>query len=130
MSNYTKVCNWHDKFNVPLAYEPALLTDDRRLLRKKLIEEEQEELFKAMADEDMVEIADGLADLLYVVYGTAAEYGIDIDAVFTEVQRSNLSKLGEDGKPIYRDDGKVLKGPNFFPPNIRAVLIKQGWDGN
>jgi predicted HAD superfamily Cof-like phosphohydrolase len=92
------------------------------VLRRKLIREEFKELMKALEEEDIVGIADGLADLTVVVYGTALSYGIDLDRVMQEVHRSNMSKLGEDGKPIYREDGKVLKGPYFSPPDILHVL--------
>jgi len=91
-------------------------------LRVDLIAEELEELEYAIEKEDIVEVADALTDLLYVIYGAGHAFGIDLDACFLEVHNSNMSKLGEDGKPIYRDDGKVLKGPNFFEPDLEKVL--------
>jgi predicted HAD superfamily Cof-like phosphohydrolase len=87
-----------------------------------LIEEELNELKEAIANDDLVEVADALADLLYVVYGAGAAFGINLDACFHEVHSSNMSKLGEDGKPIYREDGKVMKGPNFREPALRDIL--------
>mgnify|MGYP000311711871 CR=1 FL=1 len=91
-------------------------------LRVDLIEEELDELKEAIANDDLVEVADALADLLYVVYGAGAAFGINLDACFHEVHSSNMSKLGEDGKPIYREDGKVMKGPNFREPALRDIL--------
>lgn len=91
-------------------------------LRISLIEEELRELCEAVNDKDIVEVADALADLLYVVYGAGHAFGINLDLAFTNVHVSNMSKLGEDGKPIYREDGKVLKGPNYFPPKIERAL--------
>lgn len=94
-------------------------------LRLDLIEEEFFELRDAILKEDIVEVADALTDLLYVVYGTGHAFGIDLDDCFNEVHRSNMSKLGQDGKPIYREDGKVLKGPNFFPPDLDKVVFQK-----
>ncbi len=91
-------------------------------LRVDLIEEELQELHEAIADENLIEIADALTDLLYVVYGAGHTFGIDLDKTFAEVHRSNMSKLGEDGKPIRRDDGKILKGPNYSPPDLTFIL--------
>ena len=95
-------------------------------LRLALIDEEFGELREAIINDDLIEAADGLADILYVVYGAAAAFGIDIDDVFDEVHDSNMSKLGEDNKPIYNDQGKVMKGPHYFRPNIARVLQDQG----
>ena len=91
-------------------------------LRLSLIEEECEELIDAINNKDIKEVADALTDLLYVTYGMGHAFGINLDVAFNNVQASNMSKLGEDGKPIYRGDGKVLKGPNYFPPNIERAL--------
>ena len=91
-------------------------------LRLSLIQEEHDELVKAVNDEDLVEVADALTDLLYVVYGMGHAFGINLDLAFNNVHASNMSKMGEDGKPIYREDGKVLKGPNYFPPKIKRAL--------
>lgn len=106
----------------PPAFPPQARID----LRLKLIEEEFIELREAIAACDIVEVADALGDLLYVTFGTAIEFGIDMEPVNDEIHISNMSKLGADGKPLYADNGKVLKGPNFFPPNIRRVLQAQG----
>jgi predicted HAD superfamily Cof-like phosphohydrolase len=88
----------------------------------KLIREEVSELEEANSFSDLVEVADALTDILYVVYGMAHAYGIPIDECFEEVHRSNMSKLGEDGKPVYREDGKVIKGPNYSKPDLKKVL--------
>lgn len=138
------VRQFHEVYNLPVLTGETPTCDRERIhMRMTLITEEFAELTGALygkqarqiietanaqakaADDhtrDTVEVADALADLVYVIYGMALECGIDLDKVLAEVQASNLSKLGEDGKPIYREDGKVLKGPNFFPPNIARVL--------
>ena len=102
----------------------ADLGERKNLLRFKLMEEENQEYLEAANDNDMVEVADALGDMLYILCGTILEHGMQykIEEVFNEIQRSNMSKLGADGKPIYREDGKVLKGPNYFKPNIQEVL--------
>lgn len=93
-------------------------------LRFNLMKEENEEYLEAVQNKDIVEIADALGDMLYILCGTILEHGLQhkIEEVFDEIQRSNMSKLGEDGKPIYREDGKVMKGPNYFKPNFEAIL--------
>ena len=93
-------------------------------LRFNLMKEENEEYLEAVENNDIVEIADALGDMLYILCGTILEHGLQhkIEEVFDEIQRSNMSKLGEDGKPIYREDGKVMKGPNYFKPNFSAIL--------
>ena len=93
-------------------------------LRFNLMKEENEEYLEAVQNNDIVEIADALGDMLYILCGTILEHGLQhkIEAVFDEIQRSNMSKLGEDGKPIYREDGKVMKGPNYFKPNFEEIL--------
>ncbi|WP_445715920.1 hypothetical protein [Flavobacterium sp.] len=93
-------------------------------LRFNLMKEENEEYLEAVQNNDIVEIADALGDMLYILCGTILEHGLQhkIEEVFDEIQRSNMSKLGEDGKPIYREDGKVMKGPNYFKPNFEAIL--------
>jgi predicted HAD superfamily Cof-like phosphohydrolase len=91
-------------------------------LRYELIREELEEMREALDSKDMVGIADALSDLLYVVYGAGHSFGINLDACFNEVHRSNMSKLGADGKPIYREDGKVLKGPDYSEPDLKKIL--------
>lgn len=122
MTPLEAVKEFHEAFDVPIESRPTIPTFSIRHLREKLITEEYSELKDALHDHDLVEIADALADLTVVVYGTALAYGIPLDDVFAEVHRSNMSKLGEDGKPILRDDGKVLKGPNFFKPDIERIL--------
>lgn len=104
--------------------ERASLGIEKNLLRYKLMREENEEYLEAANNNDMVEVADALGDLLYILCGTIIEHGLQhkIEEVFEEIQRSNMSKLGADGEPIYREDGKVLKGPNYFKPNIAAIL--------
>ena len=98
----------------------------KNALRHELMREENEEYLEAANNNDLVEVADALGDMLYILCGTIIEHGMQdkIEEVFNEIQRSNMSKLGEDGKPIFREDGKVLKGPNYFKPNIKAVLEK------
>ena len=91
-------------------------------LRLDLINEEYKELRDAVEADDIVEVADALTDMLYVVYGMGHAFGINLDLAFNNVHASNMSKMGEDGKPIYREDGKVLKGPNYFPPKIKRAL--------
>ncbi len=102
----------------------ADLGTQKNNLRFELMKEENEEYLEAVQNNDIVEIADALGDMLYILCGTILEHGLQhkIEAVFDEIQRSNMSKLGEDGKPIYREDGKVMKGPNYFKPNFEAIL--------
>lgn len=102
----------------------AHLGDDKNLLRFNLMKEENEEYLEAVQNNDIVEIADALGDMLYILCGTIIEHGLQnkIEEVFEEIQRSNMSKLGEDGRPIYREDGKVMKGPNYFKPNFEDIL--------
>lgn len=95
-------------------------------LRQSLNREEFKELEEAWEDEDLVEYADAVCDLVYVLVGSLVSFGVDFDRCFAEVQRSNMSKLGEDGKPIVRDDGKILKGPNFTPPDLRSIIYGTG----
>jgi predicted HAD superfamily Cof-like phosphohydrolase len=104
----------------------ADLGKDKNLLRYKLMREENEEYLEAANNDDLVEVADALGDILYILCGTIIEHGLQykIEEVFEEIQRSNMSKLGDDGEPIYREDGKVLKGPNYFKPNIESILKK------
>lgn len=117
---------FHKLYGVPIAEKPGLISDERYVLRHSLISEELHEFATAANERDIVGIADALGDLLYVVVGAALEYGIPIDEVMDEIQRSNLSKLDENGKAVYRKDGKVMKGPNFSPPNIQGVLENGG----
>jgi predicted HAD superfamily Cof-like phosphohydrolase len=116
---------FHDAFGIPNSANPRGAIGDRdALLRYKLIREENEEYLEAALRGDLVEVADALGDILYILCGTLLKHGLEhkIDEVFREIQRSNMSKLGADGKPIYRDDGKVMKGPGYFPPDIARIL--------
>jgi predicted HAD superfamily Cof-like phosphohydrolase len=113
----------HAAWRLPMNDSPTLdVSSDVREIRCSLIEEEAAEFREAIEADDIVEVADALADLLYVVYGAAVTFGIPIDDVFAEVHRSNMTKLGADGFPIYREDGKVLKGPSYEPPDVLDVL--------
>lgn len=121
-TNFNKVNVFMDAFGQEVKRSPEFPDLDTVALRYELIKEELQELFVAMAEKDMVEVADALTDILYVTYGAGHAFGIDLDACFREVQRSNMSKLGEDGKPIYREDGKILKGPDYSEPDLKKVL--------
>lgn len=121
-TNFNDVKEFMETFGQEVKTTPEWPDDATVKLRAELIAEELGELEEANEDKDIIAVADALTDLLYVVYGAGHAYGIDLDACFKEVQRSNMSKLGEDGKPIYRDDGKVLKGPNFFDPDLKSIL--------
>jgi predicted HAD superfamily Cof-like phosphohydrolase len=117
---------FHAAFSLPRQTQPSLdVEKSLEILRASLLEEEVSELAAATHARDLVGIADALADITYVVYGTALTYGIDLDSVLSEVHRSNMSKLDHDGKPIIRTDGKVLKSERYSPPNVAAVLQRQ-----
>lgn len=116
------VREFHETYAVPVQLEPGFPSHDRCALRERILEEEWIELCEAQAKRDFVEVADALADMLYIIHGTALEYGIPLDAVVEEVHRSNMSKLDEHRKPIVREDGKIMKGPNYFKPDIARVL--------
>ena len=121
------VAEFHDAFGIESANAPVVsLPEQTVLLRHKLMKEENEEYLEAAQNKDLVEVADALGDMLYILCGTILSHGMQhkITEVFNEIQRSNMSKLGSDGKPIYREDGKVLKGPNYFKPNIASILEK------
>lgn len=121
------VHEFHSAFGLGIKKEPtANLGEAKNTLRFNLMKEENEEYFEAANNNDLVEVADALGDMLYILCGTIIEHGMQdkIEEVFNEIQRSNMSKLGADGKPIYREDGKVLKGPNYFKPNIAEILKK------
>lgn len=121
------VAEFHDAFGIESANAPVVsLPEQTVLLRHNLMKEENEEYLEAAQNKDLVEVADALGDMLYILCGTILSHGMQhkITEVFNEIQRSNMSKLGSDGKPIYREDGKVLKGPNYFKPNIAAILEK------
>ena len=121
-TNFELVGDFMEAFGQDVQLEPSWPDFSTRELRIDLIEEELDELKTAIANKDQVEVADALTDLLYVVYGAGHSFGIDLDACFAEVHASNMSKLDENGVPIYREDGKVLKGPNFFVPDLRKAL--------
>ena len=123
MSNFTNVISFMETFGQNVATTTDLGSEDLKKLRYELVREEVEELADALEANDIVGVADALTDILYVVYGAGAAFGINLDDTFHEVHRSNMSKLGEDGKPIYREDGKVLKGPSYTPPNLKSVLF-------
>lgn len=119
------VREFHTSFGLGVSEVPkATLGDSVNLLRYNLMKEENEEYFEAVQNNDLVEIADALGDMLYILCGTIIEHGLQhkIEEVFDEIQRSNMSKLAADGKPIYREDGKVMKGPNYFKPNFEEIL--------
>ena len=119
---------FHNSFGLGVSNEiKANLGEAKNLLRFNLMDEENREYLEAANNNDLVEVADALGDMLYILCGTILEHGMQykIEEVFEEIQRSNMSKLGEDGKPIYREDGKVLKGPNYFKPNIVDILDKK-----
>ena len=122
MTNFTDVGTFMKTFGQEVKTVPEFPDKDTIELRIELIGEELNEFWDACDQKDIVAAADALADILYVTYGAAHAFGIDVDACFAEVQRSNMSKLGEDGKPIYREDGKVLKGPNYSEPDLKSVL--------
>jgi predicted HAD superfamily Cof-like phosphohydrolase len=121
-THYEQVKEFHEAFGVTNRDNPGFPDLKTRLLRIALIEEELEELINAEAQGDLVEVADALCDLDYVINGMALQYGINLDVCFAEVHASNMSKLGADGKPILREDGKVLKGPGYFRPNLSPLL--------
>lgn len=116
---------FHESFGLGVKHEPIADLGERiNALRFNLMKEENEEYFEAVQNNDIVEVADALGDMLYILCGTILEHGLQykIEEVFDEIQRSNMSKLGVDGKPIYREDGKVMKGPNYFKPNFEEIL--------
>lgn len=117
------VGDFMEVFGQEVNCEPTLRDRDTQDLRVDLIAEELEELEIALANKDIIEVGDALTDLLYVVYGAGHAFGIDLDECFIEVHESNMSKLDEEGHPIYREDGKVMKGPNYFSPNLRAIIV-------
>ena len=118
MSNFSKVGIFMKTFGQEVKNNPSFSTDKINKLRIDLIKEEIDELTDAIKNKDLLEVADALTDILYVTYGAGHAFGIDLDKCFDEVQNSNMSKLDENGKPIYNDSGKVMKGPNYFKPNL------------
>ena len=122
MSNFNKVKTFMETFGQEIKTKPSFSTDKINSLRYDLIKEELEELKEAMENKDLLEVADALTDILYVTYGAGHALGIDLDKCFEEVQSSNMSKLGEDDKPIYNESGKVMKGPKYFKPDLTKFV--------
>ena len=122
MTNFNKVGIFMKTFGQEIKNRPSFSTEKINQLRISLIQEELDELKEAMANNNLLEVADALTDLLYVTYGAGHAFGIDLDKCFNEVQNSNMSKLGEDGKPIYNELGKVMKGPNYFKPDLSKFI--------
>ena len=122
MSNFDKVGTFMKTFGQEVKTKPSLSSDKINKLRIDLIKEELEELTEAMQKKDLLEVADALTDILYVTYGAGHAFGINLDACFNEVQNSNMSKLGKDGKPIHNESGKVMKGPNYFKPDLSKFV--------
>ncbi|MBE37774.1 MAG: hypothetical protein CMP50_03920 [Flavobacteriales bacterium] len=119
------VCTFHDSFGIKNNYTPTeKVSEDVVLLRHRLMAEENEEYLQACRNGDLVEIADALGDMMYILCGTILSHGLQdkIEHVFEEIQKSNMSKLGSDGKPIYREDGKIMKGPDYFKPDIKKII--------
>lgn len=125
-TNFELVGEFMETFGQNVYDNPTFPSKKVQKMRVKLIREELKELVEAIKENDIVEVADALTDILYVTYGAGHAFGIDLDACFKEVQRSNMTKLGADGKPVYREDGKVVKGPNYSEPDLQKVL---GLDG-
>ena len=124
MTNFQKVKTFMQTFGQEIKIKPSFSTEKINQLRYNLINEELEELKQAIANKDLLEVADALTDILYVTYGAGHAFGINLDKCFEEVQNSNMSKLGSDGKPIYNDSGKVMKGPNYFKPDLSKFINK------
>ena len=122
MTNFEKVGLFMKTFGQEVKIKPSLSTDKTNSLRISLIDEELEEFKNAIKNNDLKEAADALTDILYVTYGAGHAFGVDLDKCFDEVQRSNMSKLGEDGKPIYNESGKVMKGPKYFKPDLGKFI--------
>ena len=122
MSNFQKVKTFMTTYGQEIKESASFPDENIIKLRIKLIKEELEELEQALNDKNLLEVADALTDILYVTYGAGHSFGINLDACFAEVQRSNMSKLDENGKPIYNEYGKVMKGPNFSKPNLKQYI--------
>lgn len=125
MSNYTDVVHFMEVFGQEVKKKPEFPSDEVVDLRYNLIAEELFELGEAIDEKDLVAVADALTDILYVTYGAAAAFGIDIDACFKEVHRSNMTKLDENGKPVYREDGKIIKPSTYTPPNLEFIINEE-----
>tara|TARA_B100001540_G_scaffold307003_1_gene319774 strand:- start:1325 stop:1702 length:378 start_codon:yes stop_codon:yes gene_type:complete len=124
MTNFEKVGLFMSTFGQEVKKKSELSSEKINSLRLSLIQEELDELTKAMRENDILEVADALTDILYVTYGAGHAFGIDLDKCFDEVQRSNMSKLSKEGKPIYNEHGKVMKGPDYFKPNLSKFITK------
>jgi predicted HAD superfamily Cof-like phosphohydrolase len=122
MSNFKKVKTFMVTFGQEVKTKPSFSTDKINSLRYDLIKEELDELKEAMENKDLLEVADALTDILYVTYGAGHAFGIDLDKCFKEVQNSNMSKLDEDGNPIYNESGKIMKGPKYFKPDLTKFV--------
>ena len=122
MTNFQKVKNFMETFGQQVKSIPSFSSDKINDLRYNLIKEELDEFKQALENKDLLEVADALTDILYVTYGAGHAFGIDLDACFDEVQNSNMSKLGLDGKPIFNDQGKVMKGPSYFKPDLSKYI--------
>ena len=122
MTNFNKVGTFMKTFGQEVKTKPSFSTDKINKLRLDLIKEELTELTEAMNNKDLIEVADALTDILYVTYGAGHAFGINLDKCFEEVQNSNMSKLDENGKPIYNEQGKVMKGPNYFKPDLSKFI--------
>ena len=122
MTNFQKVKNFMMAFGQEVKSEPSFSNKKINELRYNLIKEELDELKIAMDNKDLLEVADALTDILYVTYGAGVAFGLDLDACFNEVHNSNMSKMDTNGKPIYNENGKVMKGPNYFKPNLSKFL--------
>ena len=122
MTNFQKVKTFMQTFGQEVKLKPSFSTEKINDLRYNLVKEELEEFKQAIDNKDLLEVADALTDILYVTYGAGHAFGIDLDKCFEEVQNSNMSKLGDDGKPIYNDAGKVMKGPNFYKPDLSKFV--------
>ena len=125
MTNFEKVGLFMKTFGQEVKTKPSLSTEKINKLRIDLINEELDEFKEAIRNNDLKEAVDALTDILYVTYGAGHAFGVDLDKCFDEVQRSNMSKLGQNGKPIYNESGKVMKGPNYFKPNLKKFLWKK-----
>ncbi len=123
ISNFEKVGDFMEAFGQEVLYIPTMPDFNLAALRLDLIEEEVQELRDGLGRSSLLEVADALTDILYVVYGAGHAFGIDLDDCFHEVHRSNMTKLGEDGRPLYRDDGKVMKGPNYEEPDLAQFIL-------
>ena len=122
MTNFNKVGTFMKTFGQEVKMKPSFSSNKINKLRIDLIKEELDELQEAMKNNDLLEVADALTDILYVTYGAGHAFGIDLDKCFDEVQNSNMSKLGENGEPIYNESGKVMKGPNYFKPDLSKFV--------